>query len=145
MVSEVSPDQPSGLDWLLEQFVKRVAHARSAVVASTDGVRKQVYGLNRDEADVLSAIAVGLFSLGRRIGSLGRQGSGAVRQVAVEHDDAYLFVAAAGVGAVLGVLASTEADPGVIGYEMTQLVKSVAPYLATPARPGLAPSGDTVR
>jgi hypothetical protein len=32
------------------------------------------------------------------------------------------------------VLADREADVGVLGYEMAQLVRSVRPFLATPAR-----------
>jgi hypothetical protein len=35
---------------------------------------------------------------------------------------------------VLAVIAGKAADPGVLGYEMAQLVKSVRPYLSTPAR-----------
>jgi predicted regulator of Ras-like GTPase activity (Roadblock/LC7/MglB family) len=51
-----------------------------------------------------------------------------------ELDDVLLFVSAAGSGAVLAVIAGKEADPGVLGYEMAQMVKSVRPYLSTPAR-----------
>jgi predicted regulator of Ras-like GTPase activity (Roadblock/LC7/MglB family) len=129
-----SAGQSADLDWLLEQFVKRVPHARSAVVASTDGVRKHTHGLGVDDSDRLSAIATGLFSLGKGIGHLHGQAGGEVRQVVVEHDGALLFVSAAGAGAVLAVLASGEADPALIGYEMAQLVKSVSGYLSTPPR-----------
>jgi hypothetical protein len=38
------------------------------------------------------------------------------------------------VGTVLGVLASPDADPGVIGHEMSLLVGSVADHLATRTR-----------
>jgi hypothetical protein len=54
--------------------------------------------------------------------------------VVAELDDSLLFVSAAGSGAVLAVIAGKAADPGVLGYEMAQLVKSVRPYLSTPAR-----------
>lgn len=52
----------------------------------------------------------------------------------MELDTALLFVSAAGSGACLAVLADSEADAAVLGYEMAMLVKSVRPYFATPAR-----------
>ena len=61
-------------------------------------------------------------------------GSDGVRQVVAELDDTLLFVASAGFGSVLTVVADREADAGVLGYEMIQLVNSVRPFLATPAR-----------
>jgi predicted regulator of Ras-like GTPase activity (Roadblock/LC7/MglB family) len=57
-----------------------------------------------------------------------------VRQVVVELDTVLLFVTAAGAGTCLAVLADREADAAVLGYEMAMLIKSVRPYLATPAR-----------
>ncbi|HEY1705097.1 MAG TPA: hypothetical protein VGG75_35825 [Trebonia sp.] len=45
-----------------------------------------------------------------------------------------LFLSAAGRGSVLAVLAGSEADAGVVGYEMTQLVKSVHKFLETQPR-----------
>ena len=45
-----------------------------------------------------------------------------------ELDDTLMFVSSAGYGSVLAVLADRETDAGVLGYEMSQLVKSVRPY-----------------
>ncbi|MBR7673363.1 roadblock/LC7 domain-containing protein, partial [Streptomyces daliensis] len=59
---------------------------------------------------------------------------GEVRQVVVELENSLLFVSTAGQGACLAVLADRDADAAVLGYEMAMLVKSVRPYLATPAR-----------
>jgi predicted regulator of Ras-like GTPase activity (Roadblock/LC7/MglB family) len=56
-----------------------------------------------------------------------------------------LFVTAAGPGAVLAVLAGRDADAGVLGYEMGQLVKRVPSYLATPARHAVATPGHSIR
>jgi predicted regulator of Ras-like GTPase activity (Roadblock/LC7/MglB family) len=61
-------------------------------------------------------------------------GSDGVRQVVAELDDTLMFVSSAGYGSVLAVLADRETDAGVLGYEMSQLVKSVRPFLATPTR-----------
>ncbi|MFE7575602.1 roadblock/LC7 domain-containing protein, partial [Streptomyces sp. NPDC057521] len=75
----------------------------------------------------------GLYSLGRSAGA--RFGdNGEVRQVVVELDSTLLFVATAGSGTCLAVLAGRNADAAVLGYEMTMLVKSVRPYLMTPVR-----------
>jgi predicted regulator of Ras-like GTPase activity (Roadblock/LC7/MglB family) len=134
MVSDMRPGQTQNLDWLLAGLVQRVPHTRSALLLSSDGLVKAYDGLETtDEADHLAALASGLHSLGRSAGV--RFAAGAdVRQVVVELDTALLFVSAAGSGACLAVLAQREADAAVLGYEMAMLVKSVRPYLATPAR-----------
>lgn len=138
MLSDASANRPSDLSWLLSGLIERVPHSRSALLLSSDGLKKAYYGLDADSADQLSAIASGLFSLARSAGTRFGGGS-AVRQVVAELDDALLFVSAAGSGAVLAVLAGRDTDAGVLGYEMSQLVKSVRPYLATPARRVTAP------
>lgn len=138
MLSDASANRPTDLGWLLSGLMERVPHTRSALLLSSDGLKKAYYGLDADNADQLSAIASGLFSLARSAGARFGGGSG-VRQVVAELDDTLLFVSAAGSGAVLAVLAGREADAGVLGYEMSQLVKSVRPYLTTPARRVPAP------
>lgn len=133
MSSDVPAGQSSGLDWLLSSLVQRVPHTRSALLLSSDGLKKAYHGLDQDLADHLAAVASGLFSLARSAGT--RFGnSSTVRQVVAELDDTLLFVSTAGSGAVLAVVAERDADVGVLGFEMSQLVKSVRPYLATPAR-----------
>jgi predicted regulator of Ras-like GTPase activity (Roadblock/LC7/MglB family) len=92
----------------------------------------------------LAAVASGLFSLGRSVGAHFGGGEG-VRQVVVELDATLLFVSTAGSGTVLAVLAAREADAGVLGYEMGQLVKSVRPYLITPARHATSAPGNAAR
>jgi hypothetical protein len=63
--------------------------------------------------------------------------------VVVELDSTLLFVSTAGSGTCLAVLAGREADAAVLGYEMTMLVKSVRPYLMTPARQAAGASSVT--
>ncbi|MBW1600133.1 roadblock/LC7 domain-containing protein [Streptomyces sp. JJ38] len=133
MVSE-APVGPNGdLSWLLTGLVQRVPHTRSALLLSADGLVKAVHGLETDVADHLAALASGLYSLARSAGTRFGEG-GEVRQVLVELDTSLLFVSTAGQGACLAVLAGRDADAAVLGYEMAMLVKSVRPYLATPAR-----------
>lgn len=121
------------LSWLLQQLVQRVPHARSGLLLSSDGLVKAAYGLDTDTSDHLAALSSGLYSLARTAGKRFDDG-GEMRQVVVELSRSLLFVSAAGYGAVLAVLAWREADAAVLGYEMSMLVKSVRPHLATPAR-----------
>ncbi len=50
-------------------------------------------------------------------------------------ESAFLFVTAAGQGACLAVLASSDADLGLIAYEMAMLVTRVGEFMAAPDRP----------
>ncbi|GII23848.1 roadblock/LC7 domain-containing protein [Planosporangium mesophilum] len=144
MLSDVPPGQAADLAWLLTGLVQRVPHTLSALLLSSDGLKKAAHGLDADSADHLAAIASGLFSLARSAGTRFGGGDG-VRQVVAELDDTLLFVSTAGSGAVLAVLAARGADAGVLGYEMSQLVKSVRPYLATPARHTVGMPGSAIR
>src|SRR5262245_1149178 len=133
MVSDVPAGHEADLGWLLRGLIEQVPHTRSAVLLSSDGLATASYGVGPDRADQLSAIASGMFSLARsdavRLG-----GSHGVRTVVAALYDTLMFVSSAGFGSVLTVLAGREADVGVLGYEMAQLVKSVRPFLSTPAR-----------
>jgi predicted regulator of Ras-like GTPase activity (Roadblock/LC7/MglB family) len=118
------------LNWLLDSLVNRVAQVHQAVVLSSDGLLVGAStGLTRENAEHLSAVAASFQSLAR---SAGRQfGGGAVRQTIVEMDQAFLFVTAAGSGACLAVLAGSDADVGLIAYEMAMLVKRVGQHMST--------------
>ena len=143
MAGDEALAQSTDLGWLLAGLIKRVPYTRSALLLSSDGIKKAYHGLGTDQADQLSAIASGMFSLARSAGA--QFGSnGGVRQVVAELDDTLLFVSTAGSGAVLAVMAGREADAGVLGYEMSVLVKSVRPYLETPVRRPAATSGEMV-
>ena len=127
--------QESGrLDWLLEDFVRRVPGAVSAVLASGDGLRQAAYGLDEAHRDHLPAVITGMAALARGVGEVAGDPGGRVRQIVIEHDAALLFVQAAGPGGVLGALAEREADAGLVGHEMALLVSSLSAHLSTPAR-----------
>ena len=61
--------------------------------------------------------------------------AGPVRQTVVEMESAFLFVTAAGAGACLAVLAASDADLGLIAYEMAMLVTRVGEFMSAPDRP----------
>jgi predicted regulator of Ras-like GTPase activity (Roadblock/LC7/MglB family) len=127
------------LGWLLDNLVSRVANVRQALVLSRDGlVVAMSQTMSRDEGDHLSALAAGVQSLAR---GAGRQvGGGEVRQTIIEMESAFLFVMAAGQGTCLAVLASADANVGVMAYEMAVLVRRMGKYLtAAPRSAGQQP------
>ena len=121
------------LTWLLDDLVQRVPSARQAVVLSADGLLMGASsGLGQEDAEHLSAMAAGFQSLAR--GASRHFRAGPVRQTVVEMESAFLVVTAAGHGACLTVLAGSDADLGLVAYEMAVLVNRVGDVLATPDR-----------
>jgi predicted regulator of Ras-like GTPase activity (Roadblock/LC7/MglB family) len=131
--------QTANLTWLLDDLVERVPTAQQAVVLSADGLMMGASSsIGRDDAEHLSAMAAGFQSLAK--GASRHFHAGPVRQTVVEMESAFLFVTAAGQGACLAVLASSDADLGLIAYEMAMLVTRVGQNMTAPDRPGAAPS-----
>ena len=125
--------QSANLTWLLDDLVERVPAAQQAVVLSADGLMMGASaGLARDDAEHLSAMAAGFQSLAK--GASRHFRAGPVRQTVVEMESAFLFVTAAGQGACLAVLASSDADLGLIAYEMAMLVTRVGEFMQAPQR-----------
>ncbi len=122
------------LGWLLDNLVSGVANVRQALVLSRDGlVVAKSQNMGREEGDRLSALAAGVQSLARGAGQ--QVGGGEVRQTIIEMDSAFMFVMAAGKGTCLAVLASAEANLGVMAYEMAMLVRRMGIYLTAAPRP----------
>jgi len=121
------------ISWLVNDLVDRVAHVSQAVVLSHDGILiAKSTGLGREEAEHLSAVASGMHGLARSAGR--RFGRGAVRQTIIEMEAGFIFVTAGGNGACIAVIATEDADVGLIAYEMEMLVARVGQYLSTPVR-----------
>jgi len=121
------------LGWLLDNLVSRVANVRQALLLSRDGlVVATSKNMSREEGDNLSALAAGVHSLARGVGK--QVGNEAVRQTIIEMDSAFLFVMAAGQGTCLAVLASAEANLGVMAYEMAMLVRRMGVHLTAGPR-----------
>ncbi|WP_206025220.1 roadblock/LC7 domain-containing protein [Micromonospora zingiberis] len=128
-----STRQSANLDWLLDDLVERVPAARRAVVLSADGLLLGSSAeLDRADAEHLCALASGLASLAR--GASRHLAGGPVRQTVVEMESAYLFVTAAGQGTCLAVASDTDADIGLVAYEMAMLVTRVGESLQVPVR-----------
>ena len=126
--------QTANLTWLLDDLVDRVPSVEQAVVLSADGLMMGASAaLSREDAEHLSAMAAGFQSLAK--GASRHFRAGPVRQTVVEMESAFLFVTAAGQGACLAVLAASDADLGLIAYEMAMLVTRVGEFMQAPVRP----------
>jgi predicted regulator of Ras-like GTPase activity (Roadblock/LC7/MglB family) len=118
----------------LQQMLTAIRHSQGAMLLSSDGITRCALGLGTEQADQLAATASGLFSLARSAGTVTGAPS-AVRQVLVELDNNLLFISSAGLGTVLAVVTSREADAALVGFETQKFVASVRSFLPTPERP----------
>ena len=123
------------LDWLVDDFARRIAGVRQALVVSGDGLRLAASaGVDTGLGDQLSAVASGLVSLTR--GAAQCFGAEPVRQTIVEMGGGYLFVTAVSDGSSLAVFADAQCDIGMVGYEMTMLASRVGHALTPAPRAG---------
>jgi predicted regulator of Ras-like GTPase activity (Roadblock/LC7/MglB family) len=121
------------INWLVANFVDRVAGVQDAVVVSSDGLPMAVsVGMDRDGADRFAAVASGL--IGLAYGAAGRFGGGAVTQVIIEMEHSFLFVTGISDGSSLTVLADATCDVGLVGYEMAVLVERCGSVLTPELR-----------
>ena len=130
---------PGALNWLVDDLVQRLPGADRAILLSSDGLligRSHTFRLQ--DAEHLSAVASGLQSLARGAGR--HFGGGHVHQTVVEMEEFFLVVTAAGRGACLAVLAATDADMGLVAYEMNVMVRRVGNYLSAKPRTDAEPN-----
>ena len=121
------------VNWLIENFVDRVPGVSEAVVVSADGLPMAVStGLDRDAADRFAAVASGL--IGLAYGAAGRFGGGAVSQIVIEMEHAFLFVTGISDGSCLAVVAGAGCDVGLVGYEMAIMVERAGAVLTPELR-----------
>lgn len=124
-------DDARNLNWLVGNMSNKVPGVTNVLVLSADGLPLALSeGLDRASADQLAAIASGLSSLTQ--GAARCLQAGVVKQAIVEMEAGFLFVQTISDGSILLVLTSTEADLGLVGYEMGLLVSRVGDVL-TPA------------
>jgi predicted regulator of Ras-like GTPase activity (Roadblock/LC7/MglB family) len=130
-----------GLSWLLDDLTTRVKDITHAVILSRDGLAVAASAsLQREDGEYLSALAAGAQSLAGGVGE--RFSLGGVRQIIIELDQAFLFVTAAAYGSCLAVLCPSNADAGLVAYEMAMFVKRAGPHLAAPPRVAVVPARD---
>ncbi|MEU1408264.1 roadblock/LC7 domain-containing protein [Streptomyces sp. NPDC005728] len=118
------------LTWLLEGLLERTPGTRHALVLSRDGLKLcRSPELSVDRADQLAAIAAGIQSLSRGASVEFGDGSGGVRSAMAEFYGGVLFIVEAGQGAHLAVVATEDADAGVVGHTMSELVEQLGEHL----------------
>jgi predicted regulator of Ras-like GTPase activity (Roadblock/LC7/MglB family) len=125
----------ANLTWMLESLVEQTAGAHHALVLSRDGLKLcHTAGLSVDKADQLAAIAAGVQALSQGASMEFGDGTGGVRHSMTEFHGGILFIVEAGEGAHLAVLAAEEADVGLIGHRMNELVEQIGAFLTAPPR-----------
>jgi uncharacterized protein len=125
--------QAINVNWLVNNFVDHVPGVSEAVVVSSDGLPIAASsGLDRDSVDRFSAVASGLIGLSS--GAAGRFGGGAVTEVIVEMEHAFIFVTGISDGSLLAVVANASADVGLVAYEMAVLVEKTGTALTPELR-----------
>ncbi|MET9588400.1 roadblock/LC7 domain-containing protein [Streptomyces sp. NPDC006539] len=127
----------NSLTWLLQSLLERTPGTRHALVLSRDGLKLcWTENLTLDQGDQLAAICSGIQALAQGTSVEFGDGTGGVRQSMTEFHGGLLFIVEAGEGAHLAVLAEEDADPGVVGHQMTDLVEQIGEHLrADPREP----------
>ena len=126
---------PSQLGWLLEQLLARTPLSRHALLLSSDGLKMcHTPELTVDKADQLAAIAAGIQSLSHGASAEFGDGKGGVRQSMTEFHGGILFIVQAGQGTHLAVVAAEEADAGLVGHNMAELIEQLGHHLAVAPR-----------
>lgn len=125
-------DGQRNLDWMVSTFVRKVPGIKEAVVVSSDGLLLALSpGLDRAGADRFAAVASGLTGLA--YGAVGALDGGRVNEIIVEMERAFLLVTSISDGSCFAVVASSECDIGLVGYEMALFVRRAGAMLT----PGL--------
>ncbi|MBB4930453.1 putative regulator of Ras-like GTPase activity (Roadblock/LC7/MglB family) [Lipingzhangella halophila] len=125
-----------GLHWLLDNILDKTPGTREVLVLSRDGLKMCFTpGLGEDGADQLSAIAAGVQSLSLSASAEFGDGKGS-GQAMLEFGGGLLLIVPASAGAHLAVLAEEDADVGLVGHNMNELVEQIGDYLtAAPRQP----------
>ncbi|MYS73822.1 roadblock/LC7 domain-containing protein [Streptomyces rubrogriseus] len=125
----------NSLTWLLQNLLDRTPGTRHALVLSRDGLRLcWTEHLTLDRADQLAAICSGIQALAQGASVEFGNGTGGVRHSMTEFHGGLLFIVEAGEGAHLAVVAVEDADPGVVGHQMTELVEQIGEHLRAEPR-----------
>lgn len=125
----------NSLTWLLQSLLEGTPGTRHALVLSRDGLKLcWTEHLAHDQADQLAAICSGIQALAQGASVEFGDGSGGVRHSMTDFHGGLLFIVEAGEGAHLAVLAKEDADPGVVGHQMTELIEQIGEHLRAEPR-----------
>lgn len=131
-----------GFDRALQHLVERVPHTRGAVLLSSDGLAKSWFGLDKDTADRLAALASGLSGLADGAARLLAPNTAeelSLNMMVIDLGAVALLVCTGVEGSRLLATADREADHGEVGYAMAKLAGGLHEHIVTPARTTAAP------
>jgi predicted regulator of Ras-like GTPase activity (Roadblock/LC7/MglB family) len=115
-------------NWLLGRFATDTAGVIEAIAVSSDGLLIAASAtLERADADRLAAITSAINSLAAgasRVYDLGPS-----NKVIIDLERGYLLVSSMSIGSSLGVLATKEANLGVLAYEMAMFANRAGDVL----------------
>jgi predicted regulator of Ras-like GTPase activity (Roadblock/LC7/MglB family) len=115
-------------NWLIGRFAGDTPGVIEAIAVSSDGLLVAMSAtLARADADRLAAITSAINSLAT--GASRVYDLGAPNKVIIDLDRGYLLVSAISVGSSLGVLATKEANLGVLAYEMAMFANRAGSVL----------------
>lgn len=130
-VTRVLSTEAQNFNWLIDSFVETASGVTDAVAVSSDGLLMAMSkSLGREDAEHVSAIVTGFVSLGQSTSTC--FDFAGLNQVIVAMKRGYLFVSSISDGSALGVVATSDCDIGVVGYQTTLLVERAGTVL-TPA------------
>lgn len=122
------------LSWLIEGLLERTPGARHALVLSRDGLKLCRTRNSRSTRPTSSPRSpAGIQSLSHGASMEFGDGSGGVRTAMAEFYGGVLFIVEAGDGAHLAVVTAEDADAGLVGHNMSELVEQLGEHLS--ARP----------
>ncbi|NGO14584.1 roadblock/LC7 domain-containing protein [Streptomyces sp. HC44] len=123
------------LSRLIEELMERTPGARHALMLSRDGLKLcRTAELTVDQADQLAAIAAGIQSLTHGASMEFGDGSGGIRSAMAEFYGGVLFIVEAGAGVHLAVVTDEDADAGLVGHNMSELVEQLGGHLSAQPR-----------
>jgi uncharacterized protein len=115
-------------NWLLGRFAGNTAGVIEAIAVSSDGLLIAMSSsLARANADRLAAITSAVSSLAE--GASRVYDLGGANKVIIDLVRGYLLVSALSIGSTVGVLASKDADLGVLAYEMAMFANRAGDVL----------------
>jgi predicted regulator of Ras-like GTPase activity (Roadblock/LC7/MglB family) len=145
-------DTGNGLDWLLNNLLRKVPGAERVVAVAQDGIVRGHAGqprpsaacmsepdadraakLRQEDDERLGALCASLRGLAL-VAAREYLGSSTSRMSFLEADDGILYVRVGDNGAVLGVVASPQADARLLYAEMNLLIAQVGEHLTAPPR-----------
>lgn len=131
MTTQLPDSGPRTFNWLLADFVRTTDGVRDTVAVSSDGLLMAMSdGLDRAGADRLAAMVSGLVSLSRSA-SRSYDFDG-LKLIMIEMRRGFLLISAVADGSCIGVIADSDSDIGLVGYQMAVLAER-AGSLLTPA------------